>query len=203
MTKTNTRPRHKRRLRNLLLDVGLQLRYTVFILGVAVFLMALLGYRVYVATQETSRMVTMTASVDPSLEQELRSQFRANDRVVVWGMVGFGLVLVLAVSAAGIWMTHKIAGPLYNIGSAMGRIREGKLPAGSEQLRKGDQLQDFHAGFREMCDALRARTSADCETLGNAIAAIEAQASRTPQLERALAELRELRRSKEQGLAPS
>jgi len=79
MTKSERVPQQKRKLRNYLLDVGLQLRYTVFIIAVAVFLTAFLGHRIYVATQETTRIVIMTASVDPSVEQELRSQFRAND----------------------------------------------------------------------------------------------------------------------------
>ena len=73
MSKTESRPHHKRRLRNFLLDVGLQLRYTVFIIAVAVFLTAILGSRIYVATQETTRIVTMTASVDPGTEREICS----------------------------------------------------------------------------------------------------------------------------------
>ena len=71
MTKNERTPQQKRKLRNYLLDLGLQLRYTVFIIGIAVFLTAFLGYRIYVATQETTRIVTMTALVDPSVEQEL------------------------------------------------------------------------------------------------------------------------------------
>jgi len=202
MTNPETNPPHKRKLRNLLIDVGLQLRYTVFIIGVAVFLTALLGYRIYVATQETTRIVTMTASADPGVAQELERQFRANDRVVVLGIVGFGLVLVLAVSAAGIWMTHKIAGPLHHIGAALARVRDNKLPAIADNLRRGDQLHAFHKGFREMYAAVRARASADSEVLGRVIAAIEAQSPRTPELEQALADLRALRQAKLQSLEP-
>jgi nitrogen fixation/metabolism regulation signal transduction histidine kinase len=203
MTKPDKIPQHKRKLRNYLLDVGLQLRYTVFIIGVAVFLTAVLGHRIYVATQETTRIVTMTAAVDPSTEQELRSQFRANDRVVVWGIVGFGALLVLTVAAAGIWMTHKIAGPLHNIGSALSRIRDNKLPADVSNLRKGDELQAFHAGFREMYDAIRGRIAKDKDVLSGAIAAIEAQSPRTPELDRTLESLRDLLKEKAQSLDPS
>jgi hypothetical protein len=150
MTKSERVPQHKRKLRNYLLDVGLQLRYTVFIIAVAVFLTAFLGYRIYVATQETTRVVTMTAAVEPGVERELQAQFQANDRVVLWGIVGFGVLLVLTVTVGGIWMTHKIAGPLHNIGSAFGRVRDNKLPANMGNLRRGDELKAFHAVFREM-----------------------------------------------------
>lgn len=200
MTKSERVPQHKRKLRNYLLDVGLQLRYTVFIIAVAVFLTAFLGYRIYVATQETTRIVTMTAAVDPSVERELRAQFEANDRVVVWGIVGFGVLLVVTVTAAGIWMTHKIAGPLHNIGSAFGRVRDNKLPSDMGNLRKGDELQAFHAGFREMYDAIRGRVVKDADTLEKAIAAIESQNGRSSDMDSALEDLKSLLAEKSESL---
>jgi hypothetical protein len=201
MTKSERTPQHKRKLRNYLLDIGLQLRYTVFIIAVAVFLTAFLGYRIYAATQETTRIVTMTAAVDPSVERELRTQFEANDRVVLWGIVGFGVLLVLTVSVAGIWMTHKIAGPLHNIGSTFARVRDNKLPADLGNLRKGDELQAFHAGFREMYDAIRGRVEKDAVVLGKAIAVIERQVDRPHELNDALEEIRALRTEKTESLS--
>jgi methyl-accepting chemotaxis protein len=200
MTKSERVPQHKRKLRNYLIDIGLQLRYTVFIIAVAVFLTAFLGYRIYAATQETTRIVTMTAAVDPSVERELRGQFEANDRVVLWGIVGFGVLLVLTVSVAGIWMTHKIAGPLHNIGSAFARVRDNKLPTDLGNLRKGDELQAFHAGFREMYDAIRARVGKDTEVLDKAITAIDSSSGRSDDLNKALEELRALHAEKTESL---
>ncbi|MGD0835028.1 MAG: hypothetical protein ABSB49_00105 [Polyangia bacterium] len=190
------RCQQKRKLRNYLLDASLQLRYTVFILAVAVSLTAVLGYRIYVATQETTRVVIMTASVEPSTAHELEVQLKANDRVVFWWILAFGVVLVVTVTAAGIWMTHKIVGPLYKIGLSFGRIRDNKLASDSGKLRKGDQLQAFHAAFREMYDALRARVVRDNAVLEKALAAIAAEPSRSPALEAAAAELGQLQRDK-------
>ncbi len=200
MTKSERVPQHKRKLRNYLLDVGLQLRYTLVIIAVAVFLTAFLGYRIYVATQETTRIVTMTVAADPSVERELRAQFEANDRAVLWGILGFGMLLVVTVTAAGIWMTHKIAGPLHNIGSAFSRVRDNKLPSDMGNLRKGDELQAFHAGFREMYDAIRARVVKDTEVLEKAIAAIEHQTEQPSEVNKSLEELRALRAEKAESL---
>ena len=200
MTKNDKEPQNKRKLRNYLLDVGLQLRYTVFIIAVAVFLTAVLGSRIYVAIQETTRIVTLTASVDPSTERELQQEFQAKDRVVLWAVAGFGMLLVLTVTAAGIWMTHKIAGPLHNIGSVFARIRDNKIPEDLRHLRKGDELQAFHAGFREMYDAIRARALRDKEALEKTIAAIEAQPARSAELELVLEDLRRLHQDKTQSL---
>ena len=202
MTKPERVQQQKRKLRNYLLDVGLQLRFTVFILVIAVFLTAFLGYRIYVATQETTRIVTMTAAVDPASEQELRAQFLANDRVVLWGIVGFGAILLVTVTAAGIWLTHKIAGPLHNIGLAFARVRDNRLPPDLRTLRKRDELHAFHASFREMYEAIRARVLSDRDALEKAIAAIEAQPARTAALESVLVELRMLQRDKVESLSP-
>src|SRR5262245_34776351 len=104
-----TPPRYRRRMRNYLIDVGLQIRYTAFIIMVAVFLTAALGYKIYEATQDTSKIIWMTGLVDPASAGELQDQFRSNDRVVLFGIVGFGLLLVLSIAGAGIWITHKVA----------------------------------------------------------------------------------------------
>jgi methyl-accepting chemotaxis protein len=201
MSKNERDPQHKRKVRNYLLDVGLQLRYTVFIIAVAVFLTGVLGWRIHVAMQETNRAVNLTTLVDPGTAGDLMQEFQAKDRIVLWAIVGFGAVLVLTVSALGIWMTHKIAGPLHNIASVFARIRDNKLPEDIRHLRKGDELQAFHASLREMYEAIRGRVLKDTESLGSAITAIEAQASRSAELEQALVELRRLRDEKTQSLA--
>ena len=120
--------------------------------------------------------------------------------MVLWAIAGFGLVLVLSVTAAGIWMTHKIVGPLHNIGSVFGRIRDNRIPEDLGHLRKGDELQAFHKSFREMYDAIRARALRDKDVLGKAIAAIEAQPARSAALDQVLEDLRRLLTEKTQSL---
>ena len=208
MTKQNERSdrpafARKRKLRNYLLDVGLQLRYTAFIIAVAVVLTGVLGYKVYQATQESSRIVMMTVQADPAAGAELQAQFRSSDRIVLYGMAGFGVVLVLSIAAAGIFLTHKVAGPLHNIATTCGQIRDDHLPPVLRQLRRGDELQSFHAQFAEMYAALRTRAVADVAILDKAIAAIQAQVTRSPELDLVLAELREQRIRKQLSLAPT
>jgi hypothetical protein len=201
-TSGGTPLRHKRRLRNLLLDAGLQVRYTAFIIAVAIFLTAVLGYKIYDATRDTSKVIFMTGLVDPAITAELQAQFRANDRIVLFGIVGFGLVLVLSIFGAGIFITHKVAGPLYSIGNICRRVRDNKLSPSLRQLRRGDELQEFYSSFREMYESLRTRVAGDVQALANAIAVLEGASPKTPAMQEALAELRQLRRQKEQSLDP-
>jgi hypothetical protein len=195
------RPVYKRKVRNYLLDVGLQLRYTATIVVVAIFLTAGLGFKMYQATRDVSKVILWTSLVDPSSADELQKQFANSDRVVLWGIVGFGVVLILSISAVGILITHKVAGPLHKIASFYGRVRDNRLGPVPANLRKGDELQEFYSAFREMHQSLRGRAEDDVRVLANAMSVIETSPEpRSPSLQRALDELRDLRKRKEESL---
>jgi hypothetical protein len=198
---TASRPVYKRKVRNYLLDVGLQLRYTATIVVVAIFLTAGLGFKMYQATRDVSKVILWTSLVDPASADELQSQFANSDRVVLWGIVGFGVVLILSISAVGILITHKVAGPLHKIASFFGKVRDNRLGPTPANLRKGDELQEFYGAFKEMHASLRSRAEDDVRVIGNAISVLETSPdARSAGLSRALDDLRELRKRKEESL---
>ena len=65
------RPVYKRKVKNYLLDVGLQLRYTGAIVVIAIVRTVILGKRIYEATQETSKVILWTGLVDEAVKKEL------------------------------------------------------------------------------------------------------------------------------------
>ena len=196
-------PRYRRKLRNYLIDAGLQFRYTAFIIMIAIFLTAVLGYKIFEATQDSSKIILMTGMVDPAIEAELKAQFRSNDRTVLFGVVGFGVLLVLSVAAAGIWITHKVAGPLFSIEGICARVRDNKLaPSLRQQLRRGDELQEFYSTFRDMYEALRTRADRDVQILGDAITSLEQTGADSAASREALEQLRRMRRDKQTSLEP-
>jgi hypothetical protein len=106
---------------------------------------------------------------------------------------------VLSISAVGILITHKVAGPLYKIATFFGRMRDNRLGPAPANLRKGDELQEFYLAFKDMHTAIRGRVEDDVRVIGNALAALET-APQSPGLTRALEDLRELRKKKEESL---
>jgi hypothetical protein len=190
-------PKYRRKMRNYLLDVGLQVRYTMTIVIVAVFLTAGLGYKMYQATRDISKVIELSGMADPTVASELRGQFAASDRWVLWGIVGFGVVLVISISAVGILITHKVAGPLFKIAAFFSRVKANHLGAIPQSLRKGDELQEFYGAFRDMHHALRAKVDEDVRVLGEAVSALEAGG---PGVQKAVEDLRQLRRRKEESL---
>lgn len=69
-------------------------------------------------------------------------------------IVALLVVLVLAIGAAGIVFTHKIAGPIFKMKRLLREVGQGKLIL-KERLRKGDELQHFFETFEKMVDSLR------------------------------------------------
>lgn len=194
-------PKYRRRLKNYLLDVGLQLRYTMTIVLVAVLLTAVLGYKMYQATRDISKVIELTGLAEPAVAGELQEQFAASDRWVLWGIIGFGVLLVISISAVGILITHKVAGPLFKIAGFFGKVRESRLGPIPPTLRKGDELQEFYGAFREMHQSLRERQEEDVRVVSDAVTALEAAAATsTPAAQRALDDLRQLQRRKEESL---
>jgi hypothetical protein len=197
-------PRYKRKLRNYLIDVGLQIRYTAFIIVIAVLLTGVLGYFIYGAITETSQIILMNGIVDPANQGELEAQLRSNDRKVLLLLVLSGVLVIVSIAAAGIWITHKVAGPLYSIANICVRVRDNRLaPSLRQQLRKGDELQDFYSTFRDMYEALRARADSDVKILGEAIALLENAGTRSAAADETLAQLRRLRKEKGDSLDPN
>jgi hypothetical protein len=192
-------PRYRRKLRNYLIDVRLQVRYTAFIIAVAVLVTAFLGWKIYDASQDTSKVILMTGLVDPGAASELQAQFRSNDRIILFGIVGFGVLVVLAVITVGIWITHKVAGPLFSIEGICARVRDNKLaPSLRQHLRRGDELKQFYATFRDMYEALRVRAGQDVQVLSEAINRIEESGGPRETIEA----LKRLRQEKQASLEP-
>jgi len=139
---------YKRSVRNYLLNSSYQLRFTGVIVVISAILTGGLGYFVMSKAHEASRVVSVQA-MDPEnqLAQQLAVQFAHNDRILMFILVGFGLLLSLVLAAYGIVLTHKVAGPLFKVTNHFDKIRDGKLGV-VYNLRNGDQLVDFFEHFK-------------------------------------------------------
>jgi nitrogen fixation/metabolism regulation signal transduction histidine kinase len=111
--------------------------------------------------------------MDPTDEmaQQLVAQFAHNDKVMLAVLVAFGVLLSVVLSAYGIVLTHKIAGPLYKVTLYLDKIRDGRLGV-VYNLRKGDELVEFFEHFKAAHDTLRKTTEADIALLDKAIAQV-------------------------------
>ena len=79
--------------------------------------------------------------------------------------IGFIVITVLNIFL-GVYLSHKIAGPLYHFEQKLKAITQGDLSSFVE-LRKGDQLQDFETSFNEMIKSIKRAVQQDREKMNS------------------------------------
>jgi hypothetical protein len=145
--------RHNRRVRNYLVDTSLQLRLASYLVGVAVVLSVGLGWLLWQAYQETSRVIALGApDASDSLARALATEDRGRMLLVAAALAG---VLICLLGAAVV-ITHRIAGPAFAIGRTCRLVAEGKLVR-PRPLRSRDLLVELGEDVAFMVDALRER----------------------------------------------
>jgi nitrogen fixation/metabolism regulation signal transduction histidine kinase len=88
-------------------------------------------------------------------------------------LVGAGAALLILLSIMGIFITHRIVGPVHKMKRLLRRVSTGRLVVG-EHLRRGDELEDLFDTFLQMTYSLKAMHVARLATLDNTIRRAEA-----------------------------
>jgi methyl-accepting chemotaxis protein len=151
-------PGHRhRRFRNYLVDTSLQLRLASYLLAVAALLSIGLGWLLWQAWQETSRVIALGA---PDSAETLASALANEDRgrMVLVGAAMVGVLLGLL--AAAVVITHRIAGPAFAIGRTCRQVAEGNL-SHPRPLRSHDLLLELGDEVTAMVEALRGREAGE------------------------------------------
>ncbi len=160
---------YRRSVKNYFLNLRYQLKFTLTMVGVALTLTAGLGYIVMSKVWESSRLALQQLD---SSDAQVVANMAADDRLLLYTLIGFAIILSVVLSVYGIVMTHKVAGPLHKVSLHLDKIRDGKLGVVYD-LRKGDELVDFFEHFKNAHDALRHRTEADIALLDQVIQVIQ------------------------------
>lgn len=181
----------KRKLRNYLLDTGLQLRLASYLLAVATVLSVGLGYLLWSAYRETSRVVALA---DPEVGESIAAALAAEDRWRIVLVSGALAAVLLCILGASVVITHRIAGPAFVLRRTCQQVADGNLSR-PRPLRDHDLLVDLADTVSGMVDALREREAADASAMGRAArtlrdpsAGADARGSVAAELERLAAE---------------
>jgi methyl-accepting chemotaxis protein len=195
---------YKRSARNYLLDSHFQLKYSGFLVAVALVISGVLGTVVWSTTttmvaesqklieeskkvSEVSRMnIKDLASDSPDLLAEFNKEADEHDQmianqqarlihrqeVLIESVVGGLTLMVVLIGLLGIYVTHKVAGPVYKMKRLLGQVGQGNLRVDA-RLRKGDELRDFFEAFQKMVANLRTLEKQQLDYVDKAIDAVE------------------------------
>ena len=224
-----TTGRHQRSIKNYLLDPGFQLKYTAYLVGVALTISVVLGLflwrtsghvveesnRVVDESRKVSDVVKMQIKDDPiyGANPELMQSFNdsaadSDNRVnaqqqkvvqqqhlMLYSVVGGLTLLVLLIGLLGVYITHKVAGPIFKMKQLLKQVGQGKLDFPRRGLRKGDELQHFFDEFLKMADELKARQESEMASLDEGIAAAKAAGASDEALGKLMTFREDMRRS--------
>jgi methyl-accepting chemotaxis protein len=187
----------KRRLRNYLLDTGLQLRLASYLLGTAALLSVGLGWLLWSAYRETSRVIALG---DPEVGDTIAAALAAEDRGRIVAVAAALAVVLVCLLGAAVVITHRIAGPVFVLRRTCRQIAQGNLTP-PRPLRSRDLLVDLAEAMAAMIGALRDREGSEREAMARAAAVLRDPAASAEACAAAAAELERLASEKEARLA--
>lgn len=205
--------RNKRSMKGLLIDKRFQLKYTLIVVFLAVVISTVLGFLLIGRVSENT-VLTLDNLRGMNAETEFLTRSEAalveRDREVVVFLVVCLVGLVLGITILGIFVTHKVAGPIFVISRYLREIANGNLRE-VRALRKGDELLEFYETFQKMLASLRERETLDIAALESSIRTLRDQMERLSdagqagaglleELNHAVEVLAELKRRKQEAL---
>ena len=142
----------KNRRKRLIISSGLQFRYVGGVLFAMLFVSLVVGYFIY----QNIWNVLLNESRYNDWSPFLNAVKDQTDRQIFFG-VAISIILMMVVS---VYMSHKIAGPLYRLKKCFLDVAKGDLSF-EIRLRKGDELTDLVDDFNGMMHSLKGMVDAD------------------------------------------
>ena len=82
------------------------------------------------------------------------------------------IILVVLLATAGVYLTHRVAGPMFALHRFMDAARAGNWQS-IRPFRKGDEFVHLSTAFRELTDSIRGRHRNDVEELNKILGGLE------------------------------
>jgi hypothetical protein len=180
MPATNTR-------RTYLIDRPFQLKYILLLAAWGLVLAVLFGLWAWQAHRQAVELLAGAP--------EQRALLRIADRTLLWALAGIGALSSAALALLGYLMTHRVAGPVWVMGHALGELAQGRYPA-KRALRKGDELRSLHERFQAAVEALAVRDRRTLSAIEEALERLRPAVAADPTLQPVVAALESEARSR-------
>ncbi len=151
---------NKHRRRTYLIKTGLQLRY----MGIIITTMLMVAFGVGWIIYHTS-WSKIANTPDLTLDKLSMIFDSVNMILMQWIVVFIFIIAILS-----IFVSHKLAGPVYRLEETSKIIASGDLTH-QVHLRHGDELGDLQEAFNQMSDSLRKMVATDREIIERLISA--------------------------------
>ena len=144
-----------RRRRSHIINPVFQWKYTLLMSGSVFFVSTFMSVILFSVLHHQARARIVHPEVSYMWENTL---------AMVFSSLGFAALTALAIGCWCIFITHRVAGPMYVLEAYLREIIDGRLPK-VRALRKKDEFKELHDTFRKAVDAVRIRQHDDLATL--------------------------------------
>ena len=150
----------KHRRRTYLIKTGLQLRYMGIIISTMLMVAFGVGWIIYYTSWSR-----ISDTPDLTIDKLGGIFDQVNTVLLKWVAV-----FIFVIATLSIFVSHKIAGPVYRLERMARVISSGDLTQ-SVRLRHGDELRELVDAFNTMTEALRKMVSKDREVISQLVSA--------------------------------
>ena len=203
--------RQQRSVRNFLLNPGFQLKYAGLIAICGGIIFGVMAWMFFDKVRENSELLSVEAvaveravipaalNTDSPFEAELASRLAHEDAPMRWTLLGFCVLLVGLLFIVGIFVTHRIVGPLHVVENTIQRVIE-RRPVGARRLRQGDEFAPLFHRVNELVETIQVERANDADVLAKAIRAMRTHSGRLGWLEEIIEPIEEMVEAKRHNL---
>lgn len=146
--------RHLFRRRHYLIDQSFQLRYIGLFIGLAsiIFMIFVLAAKYYI-NMNLDPLVESGMISSPALSEliNIEKRFLSKNLLTIF------LILISVLTICGIFITHRVAGPIFALKRQMQEITQTGFPETKLRIRQTDEFQDVVEIFNDMISSLEKR----------------------------------------------
>ncbi len=178
--------------RHYLVDRWFQLKYALIMAAAGLAVAAAFGLWLHQAHAQATALL----APDP----DARALVERSDRLLFAAFGAIAVLLSVALALLGVFITHRVAGPVFVMGHYLKVLSEGRFPR-MRTLRRSDDLKTFFRTFIAAVDAMKIREARHAAVLEETVQRMRAALPRVPELGTAIEALAEAARERRAALA--
>jgi len=180
---------HKRRSQYIV-AMGFQLRFSVLLAGIGLTVTVVVGCILYLILADTQDLLRETGAITSPVVIDFLIEQR---RLFIYSLLGIFFGVTLLLLTFGIFISHKIAGPIFALTRKMNALAHGNFNATLE-LRKGDEFHDLKERYNTLVHALHNQVQSELIKINGMIESLESVLSEKDFNEETKYELRKIYR---------
>jgi len=159
----------KQRRTQYIIAKSFQVRFALLLSGVGVAITSVIGFVLYGVLAKTQSLFVGTGIVlSPSVIEFLGEQ----RSLFVYSLLGTFLGVTLILLILGIFISHRLAGPIFALSRKMNDLAQGNFNA-TLSLRKVDEFQDLKDRFNTLVHALQNQVKSELIKVNSVIESLK------------------------------